>query len=240
MTNSQWVPGRRRRAARRVARPLTPPAQPRPKTGTRRTSARRPSRGPTRASRLGVAMPVVETVTTPSIWSGARPASAIARPPLPRTSLASLEIDRVALLPSRGAFVPFDAARRCGVWRCPHCRIPPTAGRTGACGRRRRRRRGALATAARPHTAGPRLRARVSCRVASTALSWRGGESSVTAKGTVGMTLLNTSRIPAHCRGVRAAPSQSPPRPTTFQRHRGHEVQRAVGDGVPAGIGRCR
>ena len=78
VTNSQWLPGSA--AARRAAsaRPLTPPAQPRPNTGTRRTSPRSPSRGPTRASRLGVAMPVVETVTTPSIWPGASPALAIA------------------------------------------------------------------------------------------------------------------------------------------------------------------
>ena len=78
VTNSQRVPGSdaARRAA--VARPLTPPAQPSPNTGTRRTFSRRPSRGPTRASRLGVAMPVVETVTTPSIWSGVSPACSIA------------------------------------------------------------------------------------------------------------------------------------------------------------------
>ena len=94
VTNSQLLPGSAaaRRAA--VARPLTPPAQPRPKIGTRRTSSRRPMRGPTRASRLGVAMPVVETVTTPSISirRRGRPARSPRRRP-PRTALGSIEID---------------------------------------------------------------------------------------------------------------------------------------------------
>ena len=80
VTNSQLLPGSEAASRAVSARPLTPPAQPRPNTGTRRTFSRRPSRGPTRASRLGVAMPVVETVTTPSICSGAKPAAAIARP----------------------------------------------------------------------------------------------------------------------------------------------------------------
>ena len=74
VTNSQLLPGSAAASRAAVASPLTPPAQPRPNTGTRRTSSRRPSRGPTRASRLGVAMPVVETVTTPSISAGVRPA----------------------------------------------------------------------------------------------------------------------------------------------------------------------
>ena len=37
-----------------------------------------PEPWPMRASRLGVAMPVVETVTTPSIWSGVSPAFSMA------------------------------------------------------------------------------------------------------------------------------------------------------------------
>ena len=80
MTNSQLVPGSAAASRDARDRPLTPPAQPRPNTGTRRASVRRPIRGPTRASRLGVAMPVVETVTTPSIWSGVRPALSMAAP----------------------------------------------------------------------------------------------------------------------------------------------------------------
>ena len=78
MTNSQLLPGSAAASRAAVASPVTPPAQPSPKTGTRRTSGRRPSRGATRASMLGVAMPVVETNTTPSMSVGARPAAAIA------------------------------------------------------------------------------------------------------------------------------------------------------------------
>src|SRR5205085_6826971 len=78
VTNSQLVPGSADASLALSESPLTPPAQPRPNTGTRRTSGRNPILGPTRAQRLGVAMPVVETVTTPSIWSGARPAFSIA------------------------------------------------------------------------------------------------------------------------------------------------------------------
>ena len=78
VTISHLLPGsaEARRAA--VASPLTPPAQPRPKTGTRRISSRKPTRRAARVSRLGVAIPVVETVTTPSTWSGLRPAFSIA------------------------------------------------------------------------------------------------------------------------------------------------------------------
>ena len=70
VTNSQRVPGSAaaRRAA--VARPDTPPAHPSPKIGTRRTSGRSPSEARPRASRLGVAIPVVVTVTIPSISPG--------------------------------------------------------------------------------------------------------------------------------------------------------------------------
>ena len=66
-TSSTLVPGRAcaRRAA--IDRPETPPAQPRPNTGTRAMSERNPIRPATRASRLGVAMPVEQTVTTVSI-----------------------------------------------------------------------------------------------------------------------------------------------------------------------------
>ena len=69
-----------RRAA--VARPLTPPAQPRPNSGTRSASARKPIFPATRASRLGVAMPVVETVTRQST----SPASIPARSSAPRAA----------------------------------------------------------------------------------------------------------------------------------------------------------
>ena len=77
-TISQLLPGSDAASRAAVASPLTPPAQPSPNIGTRRILARSPIRGPTRASRLGVAMPVVETVTTPSMSPGARPGAAIA------------------------------------------------------------------------------------------------------------------------------------------------------------------
>src|SRR5918993_1382861 len=78
VTNSQRLPGSLAASRAAVARPLTPPAQPSPKMGTRRALSLNPRRGPTRASRLGVAMPVVETVTIPSISSGASPVFSIA------------------------------------------------------------------------------------------------------------------------------------------------------------------
>ena len=80
-TSSTIEPGRA--SARRAAidSPETPPAQPRPKTGTRMTSARKPMRARTRASRLGVAMPVDETVTTQSTSPAVSPALSSASPP---------------------------------------------------------------------------------------------------------------------------------------------------------------
>jgi len=48
----------------------TPPAQPRPNIGSRFTSHRSSRRPMSMASRLGVAMPVVEMVTTASISAG--------------------------------------------------------------------------------------------------------------------------------------------------------------------------
>ena len=78
MTNSQLLAGSAAASRAAVASPVTPPAQPSPKIGTRRTSGRRPRRGATRASMLGVAMPVVETKTRPSMSPGTNPAAAIA------------------------------------------------------------------------------------------------------------------------------------------------------------------
>ncbi len=63
VTKSTVDPGRPAASREARCRPETPPAQPRPKTGTRSTSPRKPMRPSTRASRLGVAMPVEETVT---------------------------------------------------------------------------------------------------------------------------------------------------------------------------------
>jgi len=78
-TSSTVEPGRARARRLAMARPDTPPAQPRPNTGTRSTSERNPMRPATRASRLGVAMPVEETVTMVSTSGASQPALASAR-----------------------------------------------------------------------------------------------------------------------------------------------------------------
>jgi hypothetical protein len=75
MTTSRiLVPGRASAKRAAIENPDTPPAQPSPNTGTRVTSLRKPIRLKARASRLGVAMPVEETVTMVSMSRGARPA----------------------------------------------------------------------------------------------------------------------------------------------------------------------
>ncbi len=61
--NRTRLPGAARAMAAARARPRTPPAQPRPKIGRRCTSRRNGSTSMRRASRLGVAMPEVETAT---------------------------------------------------------------------------------------------------------------------------------------------------------------------------------
>src|ERR1019366_4043606 len=66
-TSSTLVPGRAWARRDAIDKPETPPAQPRPNTGTRVTSDRNPITRATRASRLGVAIPVEQTVTTVSI-----------------------------------------------------------------------------------------------------------------------------------------------------------------------------
>ncbi len=76
VTNSTTDPGRARASRPASDRPVTPPAQPRPNTGTRSMSLRNPMSENTRASRLGVAMPVEETVTTVSTSAPVRPAEA--------------------------------------------------------------------------------------------------------------------------------------------------------------------
>ena len=78
-TSSTVEPGRARARRSAIAKPETPPAQPRPNTGTRSTSDRKPMRPATRASRLGVAMPVEEMVTMVSTSRASQPASASAR-----------------------------------------------------------------------------------------------------------------------------------------------------------------
>lgn len=57
---------------------MVPPAQPRPNTGTRAASGRNPIRSMARASRLGVAMPVEDTVTMASTSAAVSPASSSA------------------------------------------------------------------------------------------------------------------------------------------------------------------
>src|ERR1017187_6849532 len=66
-TSSTLAPGPASARRHGIDKPETPPAQPRPNTGTRATSDRNPITPATRASRLGVAIPVEQTVTTVSI-----------------------------------------------------------------------------------------------------------------------------------------------------------------------------
>ena len=85
-TISTRAPGRAAASSRAMESPLTPPAQPRPKTGTRSTSARNPISPATRASSVGVATPVEETVTITSISPALTPAAASARSAASRNS----------------------------------------------------------------------------------------------------------------------------------------------------------
>ena len=78
VTNSTLVPGRACASRAAIDRPDTPPAQPSPNTGTRDTSERKPMRPATRASSVGVAMPVELTLTMVSISSALRSACASA------------------------------------------------------------------------------------------------------------------------------------------------------------------
>ena len=72
------MPGRAWARREAIERPEAPPAQPSPNTGTREMSERKPMRRATRASRLGVAIPVEQTVTTVSTSAGLRLALASA------------------------------------------------------------------------------------------------------------------------------------------------------------------
>ena len=77
-TNSTRAPGLAAASLAARASPETPPAHPSPKTGTRTASDRKSIRPIARASRLGVAIPVEETVTMISTSDPARPASSSA------------------------------------------------------------------------------------------------------------------------------------------------------------------
>ena len=119
-------PGRRRAPGR-----CTPPAQPRPKIGSRRTSRRRPSRSISSASRLGVAMPVVETHTTASIVARRRArawSSAVARRARRAARRHARDRARCAR-PSRAGARTSRSARRNSAARCRHWRRPASAGR---------------------------------------------------------------------------------------------------------------
>src|SRR6185437_5841479 len=102
-TSSTLLPGRASARRDAIDRPETPPAQPRPNTGTRLTSERNPRRPATRASRLGVAIPVEQTVTTVSMSAPVSCALASA------FSAASMNS---ASAPSRKAFVRSGQPRR--------------------------------------------------------------------------------------------------------------------------------
>ena len=88
-TTRTTSPGSARASRAPRVRPETPPAHPRPKTGTRMIDGRKPISGPTRASRLGVAIPVDDTVTTTSTSRAEIPArSSAARAVVTNSSLA--------------------------------------------------------------------------------------------------------------------------------------------------------
>ena len=76
--NSTSPSGSVRASAAAWLSPITPPAQPSPKIGRRRMVDGRSRRLSSTASRLGVAMPVVETTTTAAMSLGLRPASSSA------------------------------------------------------------------------------------------------------------------------------------------------------------------
>ena len=76
VTNSTVFPGEASAKRAASASPLTPAAQPSPKTGMRAMSVRKSSRSRRRASRLGVAMPVEDALTT---ISTSRPVRSAAR-----------------------------------------------------------------------------------------------------------------------------------------------------------------
>ena len=78
-----------------------------------------------------VAMPVVDTVTTPSISLGRRPAAAIALVAASSNICSAAEIDRVALGPAVGCFIPFERSDQVALGDRRHCRTRRTTGRTG-------------------------------------------------------------------------------------------------------------
>ena len=73
-TSNTVLPGRASAKRAAIDKPVTPPAQPNPKTGTRAISERKFNAAAARVSRLGVAMPVEDTVTTQSTSAPVRPA----------------------------------------------------------------------------------------------------------------------------------------------------------------------
>ena len=78
-TTRTLVPGCASARRAPIERPVTPPAHPKPNTGTRETSGRKFNAAAARVSKLGVAMPVEDTVTTQSTSAPDRPAFASAR-----------------------------------------------------------------------------------------------------------------------------------------------------------------
>ncbi len=84
--------------------PAAPPPQPSPNTGTRMMSGRKPMAVMAWASRLGVAMPVEETVTTISTCAAFKPALSSALVPASMNSFTA---------PSRKASVRSGQPRGC-------------------------------------------------------------------------------------------------------------------------------
>ena len=112
-TTSTTSPGSARASRAPSARPATPPPQPRPNTGTRSALGLKPISAPTRASRLGVAMPVDETVTMTSTSRAARRArSSAALRGLHEQRAGAFEIGLRALGPVARRQEPFERAHR--------------------------------------------------------------------------------------------------------------------------------
>ena len=99
---STWPPGMV--SAMRVARasPPTPPPQPRPKIGRRSTWREKGRRLTSRASRLGIARPVIVLVTMAPMSSRSIPAAATALSVASSSSASALRWKRPSAPPSPG------------------------------------------------------------------------------------------------------------------------------------------
>ena len=124
-SSSTRRPGRTAAISAARDKPITPPAQPSPNSGRRWVSRRMPSRSISRASRLGVQMPVVETVTMASTSSTPQPASAEAlQRHLGQQVRRNARHRAGCARPSHAAPGTIRRACRSGASRCRRCRTP--------------------------------------------------------------------------------------------------------------------